>query len=185
MQWEDPSGTGGLFDVEKAVGSLSKRNTTSLQDCVDSKLIFLRQSSAIAHTMLLICLQGLLNDIILPEEEHVGLSILLVAGGVDNEVEAAKCPCRCMATFLFDSPVQCPFFAAYSSAVPVLAPENEREEEPDEGDVVAVVAADELDGGDGERAEEVAQADRADHLGHPLVARRQLAPHVVAALSRK
>ena len=44
--------------------------------------------------MLLFRLHGLLNDIILPEEEHVGLSILFVAGGVDNEVEAAKCSCN-------------------------------------------------------------------------------------------
>ena len=78
-----------------------------------------------------------------------------------------------------------PFFAAYSSDVPVLAPEYEGEEQPDVGDVVAVVAADELDGVNGERAEEVAQADRADHLGHPLIARRQLVPHVVAKWSRK
>ena len=62
-----------------------------------------------------------------------------------------------------------------------MAPEDEGEEESDVGDVVAVVAADDLEAGDGQRAEEVAQADRADHLGHALVTRGQLTPHVVAA----
>ena len=148
------------------------------------------------------------NDIILPEKEHVGLSILLVAGGVDDEVEAAKCLCNFLEWLsenLIESPNvsfsssvasnqgtknTCNQLLIYGGAVmatflivanalpihlmylPVLAPEYEREEQPDVGDVVAVVAADELDGVNGERAEEVAQADRADHLGHPLVARR-------------
>ena len=66
-----------------------------------------------------------------------------------------------------------------------MAPEDEGEEESDVGDVVAVVAADDLEAGDGQRAEEVAQADRADHLGHALVTRGQLTPHVVAAFYSK
>ena len=42
------------------------------------------------------------NDIILPEKEHVGLSILLVAGGVDNEVEAAKYSCKFLAATRYE-----------------------------------------------------------------------------------
>ena len=76
--------------------------------------------------------------------------VLFVAGGVEDKVEA------------------------------VLQPEEEGDDEADVGDVVVVVAADELEGDDGQVADEVAHADGADGLGHALVARRQLAPHVVA-----
>ena len=38
--------------------------------------------------------------------------------------------------------------------------------------------------GEEEVADEVAEADGADHLGHALVARRQLAPQVCAEYSR-
>ena len=76
--------------------------------------------------------------------------VLLVAGGVEDKVEA------------------------------VLQPKEEGEDEADVGDVVVVVAAEELEGDDGEVADEVAHADGADGLGHALVAGRQLVPHVVA-----
>ena len=64
----------------------------------------------------------------------------------------------------------------------VLQPEEEGDDEADVGDVVVVVAADELEGDDGQVADEVAHADGADGLGHALVARRQLVPHVVAVV---
>ena len=76
--------------------------------------------------------------------------VLFVAGGVEDKVEA------------------------------VLQPEEEGDDEADVGDVVVVVAADELEGDDGQVADEVAHADGADGLGHALVSRRQLVPHVVA-----
>ena len=68
---------------------------------------------------------------------------------------------------------------------PVLHEEEAGDDEADVGDVVGVVAPEELHGDDGQVAEEVAQADRADGPRHPVVARRQLPVHVVAAMRRR
>ena len=85
-----------------------------------------------------------------PEEHKVGLPVLLVAGGVDDEVEAA------------------------------LYPEEGRENEEEVRVVIDVFAPDELVNYDGHVANEVSHADGANGLGHAMVTCGKLVAHVVA-----
>ena len=65
---------------------------------------------------------------------------------------------------------------------PVLHKEEAADDEADVGDVVGVVPPDELHDDDGHVAEEVSQADRADGPRHAMIARRELAVHVVTGV---
>ena len=85
-----------------------------------------------------------------PEEHEIGLPVLLVAGGVDDEVEAA------------------------------LYPEEGRENEEEVRVVIDVFAPDELVNYDGHVANEVSHADGANGLGHAMVTCGKLVAHVVA-----